>query len=54
MSGGVTIKRVQRLPGDIIVVKDDSPHYESFQIDLAKSESMLSYVGRIVWVSRKY
>lgn len=53
LDGALLVKRLQRLPGKKIKVSSDNPAYESFEIDLAKTNDDLAIIGRVVWTGRR-
>lgn len=53
MGDALLVKRLQRLPGDIIRASSDNPAYEPFNIDLKKDGHEISIIGRVVWSGRR-
>lgn len=53
MGDALLVKRLQRLPGDIIKASSDNPAYEPFNIDLKKDGHEISIIGRVVWSGRR-
>jgi len=47
------VKRIQRLPGNIIKVSSDNPTYEPFQINIADKREDIAIIGRVVWTGRR-
>ena len=46
------VKRLQRMPDSVIVVKSDNPNYEPFTVAPDYS-GVFDVIGRVVWVGRK-
>jgi phage repressor protein C with HTH and peptisase S24 domain/DNA-binding XRE family transcriptional regulator len=53
MGDALLVKRLQRLPGDVIKASSDNSAYESFNIDLKKDGHEISIIGRVVWSGRR-
>ncbi|PTB82880.1 peptidase S24 [Methylophaga nitratireducenticrescens] len=53
MGDALLVKRLQRLPGDIIKASSDNPAYQAFTIDLKKDSHEISIIGRVVWSGRR-
>lgn len=49
---GLMIKRLQRLPDKVILVKSDNPAYQQFTVT-PDYTGMFDVIGRVVWVGRK-
>lgn len=49
----ILVKRLQRLPGDMLKVKSDNEAaYEPFTVDLKKLGEEVAVIGRVVWAGR--
>lgn len=52
MEGATLVKRLQRLPPNMIRVISDNEKYQPFTIRLGESEN-IGVIGRVVWAGRK-
>lgn len=53
LDGGLLVKRLQRLPGQVIAVTSDNPAYKPFNINLGEVVKDLEIIGRVVWCGRR-
>lgn len=54
LEGALLVKRLQRLPGNILKVKSDNQNYEPYTIDLTKEHKDFAIIGRVVWAGRRF
>ncbi|MCW3482055.1 helix-turn-helix transcriptional regulator [Neisseriaceae bacterium JH1-16] len=53
IDGHLVVKRVQRLPGNLLEVKSANEAYTPFTIDLARQTDDFAVIGRVVWFGRQ-
>lgn len=49
---GLMIKRLQRMPDNVVVVRSDNPAYQQFTVT-PDYTGVFQVIGRVVWVGRK-
>lgn len=54
LEGALLVKRLQRLPGNLLKVKSDNQNYEPYTIDLTKEHKDFAVIGRVVWAGRRF
>ena len=53
LDGTLRIKRLQRLPGNQVMVSSQNQDYESFTVDLDQQAESFTIIGRVVWAGKK-
>ena len=53
IDNALLVKRVQRLPGNIIKISSDNPTYEPFEVNAADKHEDIAIIGRVVWTGRR-
>ncbi len=53
MDSGLLVKRIQRLPGNRLMITSDNPAYKPFEIAIDDAKTDLTIIGRVVWVGRR-
>jgi len=53
LEGELMVKRVQRLPDQVIVVKPDNPAYQQYTL-AGEALNKLRVIGRVVWIGRDF
>lgn len=53
MDSGLLVKRIQRLPGNRLMITSDNPAYKPFEIAMDDAKTDLTIIGRVVWVGRR-
>lgn len=54
MGNGLSVKRLQHMPGGLIRAKSDNPSYEPFDFRLDELGADFTVIGRVVWVAHKF
>lgn len=54
LDDALLVKRLQRLPGNLLKVKSDNANYEPYTIDLTKEHTDFVIIGRVVWAGRRF
>lgn len=54
LKGTLLVKRLQRLPGNILKIISDNHSYEPYSIDLTKEHRDFAIIGRVVWAGRRF
>ena len=50
---GLSIKRLQRLPDGVILVKSDNAAYQQYSLSAQQAEN-IKIIGKVVWSGRKF
>ncbi len=48
------VKRLERRPGNMLLLRSDNPHYEDIPVHMAEVDGEIEIFGRMVWSCREY
>ena len=52
IDGHLVVKRIQRLPGEVLKVSSTNPAYEPFTVDMKSPPQDFNVIGKVVWFGR--
>ena len=52
IDGHLVVKRIQRLPGEVLKVSSTNPAYEPFTVDMKNPPQDFNVIGKVVWFGR--